>query len=74
MEAPPQLPHSAERALRAQGEDVNWLLRWRIHACARLEAWARELEPERAEWAAALHPDVRAVIGHIHGPHPMFDD
>ena len=68
MEAKPVLPSTAEEAYVRQGEDVSALVAWRLHTCMRILAWARELSEHRRRWATALHPQVHAVIGHLHGP------
>ena len=68
MEAAPVLPRTAEEAYVRQGNDAHALIAWRLKVCMRILQWARELEPSRCEWAASLHPCVRAVVGHLHGP------
>eukprot|EP00959_Pyramimonas_sp_CCMP1952_P299458 6263339-Pyramimonas_sp.AAC.1 len=68
MCGPPTLHASVEEAYRRQAADPEVVKRTRLQACALISEWANELEPEREAWAAALHPDVRRVIGHLHGP------
>ena len=40
----------------------------RLELYMQLKTNAAEMEEERRAWAQTLHPDVRCVIGHLHGP------
>ena len=33
-----------------------------------ISEWSKELQDQRRAWAESLHPDVKSVIGHLHGP------
>ena len=68
MEAPPALPKAAGEAYKEQAQNPKTVIRSRMRRLARIEEWSRELEGDRADWAKSLHPDVHAVIGHLHGP------
>ena len=68
MELPPVVPEDVMSALTSQGPGGIELIKRRLSLCMLVKEWSLELGQEREQWANSLHPDVRAVIGHLHGP------
>ena len=68
MKAPPIVPGGVQKPYVDQGNDLHKLVERRLRVCVEIAQLAKDLEPQRLEWLASLHPDVRTVIGHIHGP------
>ena len=57
-----------EAALQRQIDDCLCLIRERLQTYVRISERAAELQQEREKWSANLRPQVKAVVGHLHGP------
>ena len=51
--------------MRDRGSDLR---PWRKARMREVERKAEDLRGEQERWAQELHPDVRRVGGHLHGP------